>query len=183
MRRSNQVHTPKRRNLHLISCLLCVWVLFQCLAVVSFADGEGLAFDHYDDVSVSMPEGSGDSSSISSSNESTSMTVEDAAISKDELEVKQFNSDFLDTFLYILGGIAGFMMILQITAFVCTKIYPSANRWIEKLKKIGIDGYSDGYVFPTIKILLLGVFSFFCISGYFKKILVFIISWFTVYFT
>lgn len=165
MRGGNSVYSAKKRNISII--FIVIWLVISTIALAVPAYAEG--FDHYDNTSITPVQ------STSSSN--TSSTTE-PNITKEELDVKEFNGSFLDTFIYILGGVSGFMMILQLTAFIATKLYPSANRWVEKLSKIGIDGYSDGFVFPTIKILLLGVFAYLCISGYFKQIIVYIVSWF-----
>lgn len=101
---------------------------------------------------------------------------------KDEIDRDQFNNAFIDTAIYILGGLAGMMMLLQIAAFCMTRVYPSTNKFFEKLKIIGIDGYDRGYVVPTVKILLLGVLSFFCVSGLLKQAVAYILGWFVVIF-
>ena len=165
MRRGNSVHSAKKRNISII--FIVIWLVISTIALAVPAYAEG--FDHYDNTSITP---------VQSTSSSSTSSINEPNITKEELDVKEFNGPFLDTFIYILGGVSGFMMILQLTAFIATKLYPSANRWVEKLSKIGIDGYSDGFVFPTIKILLLGVFAYLCISGYFKQIIVYIVSWF-----
>ena len=106
----------------------------------------------------------------------------DPVKSKEAIDTESFNNDFIDTAIYIIGGLAGITMMLQIAAFCFTKVYPSTNRFFEKLKFIGIDGYDRGFVVPTIKILLLGILSFFCISGLLKQIIAYILGWFAITF-
>lgn len=181
MRRSNTVHSAKRRHIHLIvRILLTVTIWWTALAVTASASSSSsiiIDFDHYDDVSLAESQSSSSASDIQSSTVPPE-EIKDPTLSKEEIDVREFNGTFLDTVLYILGGISGFMMILQITVFVATKIYPATGRIFEKLKKIGIDGYADGYVFPTIKILILGLFAYVCISGAFKRVIIYIVSWF-----
>lgn len=173
MRRSNKIYLVKRRHLYIV--LVVLTVVLWCQPMTLIAHGStGIAFDHYDDVNIQESQPPDQSSNSSD----PGPTTEDAALSKEELDVREFNGSALDTILYILGGISGFLMIIQISLFVMAKVFPTTNRFLEKFKKIGIDGYADGYVFPTIKILLLGFFAYFCISGTFKRVIIYIISWF-----
>lgn len=98
---------------------------------------------------------------------------------KDEIELEDFNGTFVDTVIYIIGGLSGMMMLVQLTAFTVCKLYPSFNRYVAKLSKIGITGYEDGWIAPTLKILLLGILAYLCISGTMKYIVAYILGWFT----
>lgn len=95
-----------------------------------------------------------------------------------DINYQKFNGDVLDTILFTIGGLASLMMLLQFTAFCVTRIFPVTNEIFSHLKCIGIDGYADGFVLPSIKILLLGIFSFFCFSGYLKLTVGHVISFF-----
>lgn len=117
------------------------------------------------------------SSSSQTSQTSTSDTYLEG---KEDIDQERFNGEVLDTIIFFLGGIAGFAMILHVAAFSVVRIFPSTNRVFEKLKFLGIDGYDDGLIIPIIKILLLGVLSFLCISGYMKRLVGFIFGLFTV---
>lgn len=127
----------------------------------------------------------GNASSVaggSTTNQGTSNDLQNALDQREDIEVSEFNNATLDTIVYILGGLAGMMMLLQISAFVICKVYPSWNSVIAKLSFLGITGYEDGWLFPTIKIALLGVFSYLCISGVIKRVVIFILGWFVTTF-
>ena len=181
MRRSNTVHSAKRRYLHLITGILLTLIWWGALGVTASASSSSshivIDFDHYEEASLAESQTSSSTSDPQLSSPLPEV-ARDPTLSKEEIDVKEFNGSFLDTVLYILGGISGFMMILQITVFVATRVYPATGLIFEKLKKIGIDGYADGFVFPTIKILILGLFAYVCISGTFKRVIIYIMSWF-----
>lgn len=173
MHRARTIHSHAYRILCLISISL---IMLTVLSMpVYAADNNTLPFDRYDEPDSSVS--SADSSSSSSPSTSGS-ALDQAVATREEIELEAFNNAFFDTAVYIIGGIAGMMMLLQITAFAICKVYPSWNHLVAKLSVIGITGYEDGWLAPTIKILLLGVFAFLCISGTMKRIIFFILGWF-----
>lgn len=150
-------------------------------------------FDRYNNNSSTTNTGSGSAGTnaggntgsntgSTTTNQGSSNTLQDALDQREDIEVSEFNNATLDTIVYILGGLAGMMMLLQISAFVICKVYPSWNGVIAKLSFLGITGYEDGWLFPTIKIALLGVFSYLCISGVIKRVVIFILGWFVTTF-
>lgn len=158
--------------------MVCV-LLSICISPVVFADDtttsitDPVGFDRYDDLENTIAPG------VDVEAESGS-DLEAANKTKEEIDVEEFNNSFLDTVIYIIGGLSGIMMLLQITAFAVCKLYPSWNHVIAKLSKIGISGYEDGWIAPTIKILLLGILGYLCISGTMKHLIAYILGWYTM---
>lgn len=174
---------------HRILCVTLVILLAVFSSTTTFAAGESQPesttqvftdpFDRYDGLSSSPAViVDSDDSADDENNSSSQGDLEQALQTRDEIELNEFNNVFLDTVIYIIGGLAGMMMLLQITAFAVCKVYPSWNHLIEKLSFIGITGYEDGWILPSIKILLLGILSYFCISGVMKNIISYILGWF-----
>lgn len=158
-------------------------MLSLCVAPTAFADDTSSSvtsspseFDRYKDLTSNTAPGGASATTSSGDLESANKT-------KEEIEVEEFNNDFLDTVIYIIGGLCGIMMLLQITAFAVCKLFPSWNHILEKLSKIGITGYEDGWLVPTLKILLLGIFGYLCISGTMKHLIAYILGWYANVFT
>lgn len=179
MRRRQRIYHKLRRGIAL-SLFLIIFATFS-FSMTALADGTDIDCSHiyqlnrYEELTTSSPTSPGTDPDAPSNNV-------DPVKEKDEIDRDQFNNAFIDTAIYILGGLAGMMMLLQIAAFCMTRVYPSTNKFFEKLKVIGIDGYDRGYVVPTVKILLLGVLSFFCVSGLLKQAVAYILGWFVVIF-
>lgn len=128
-------------------------------------------FNHYDNLEHNTPGGS--------TVTNTAGNLEEANRTAEDIKIEEFNGSFLDTTIYIIGGLSGIMMLLQITAFAICKLFPSWNHLVAKLSKIGISGYEDGWLAPTIKILLLGILGYLCISGTMKHLIAYILGWYT----
>lgn len=154
---------------HRILCVIVGLSLTLFIRTTSFAETGG---------SMGRYDGLNSTATSSDTSESEDDNFEQALLTSEEVKLNEFNNIFLDTIVYILGGLAGIMMILQLTAFAVCKMYPSWNYLFEKLSFIGITGYEDGWVLPSIKIALLGVLSYLCISGIMKSIISFILGWF-----
>ena len=103
----------------------------------------------------------------------TSGIEEESAVqeTKEEIDTREFNSTFLDTVIYIIGGLAGFIMILQISGYCICRIFPSWNEKVAKLKFLGITGYEDSILSFSVKIGLLGITSYLCLSGMIKRLI------------
>lgn len=192
MHNSRTIHSYAYRILYLI--LLSAAIFFCNAYAVSadiFSSVTPESFDRYGNATIpSAPsqddaDTDGNTSNSSGSNMSqgnASNTVQDALDQREDIEVSEFNNATLDTIVYIIGGLAGMMMLLQISAFVVCRVFPSWNAVIAKLSFLGITGYEDGWLAPTIKIALLGVFSYLCISGVIKRVVIFILGWFVTTF-
>ncbi len=180
MRRRDRIYYQLRRG------IVIILVIFSCIACTPLAGyatssldtKNGYSIGRNDNLTNAVPQTTSKPGVINSDDSE----LIDPVKSKEAIDTESFNNDFIDTAIYIIGGLAGFMMMLQIAAFCFTKVYPSTNRFFEKLKFIGIDGYDRGFVVPTIKILLLGILSFFCISGLLKQIIAYILGWFVITF-
>lgn len=170
MYKSRAVHTYAYR----ILCMILALALAVFISPVANAEA-GMApkaFDRYDHLETTIAPGASEATS-------TEGDLDSANKSKEELDIEEFNGSFLDTVIYIIGGLCGIMMLLQITAFAVCKLYPSWNHIIAKLSKIGISGYEDGWIAPTIKILLLGILGYLCVSGTMKHLVAYILGWYT----
>ena len=91
--------------------------------------------------------------------------------SKEEIDKEEFNGTILDTVIYVIGGLAGVMVVVQITGFILCRMFPSFNEKLGKLKFLGITGYEDSVFSFCIKVGLLGMLSYFSISGMLKRFL------------
>lgn len=169
MRRGERVYHYARYRVAVIG-LLCLFLS----VTLSCAAHAAVPIDRYD---TSTPQSSSASSTSSTSSASSTSPY---LAGKEDIDRDKFNGDVLDTIIYIIGGLAGFAVILHIFVFGVTRVYPSTNRFFEHFKVIGIDGYDKGFVIPLAKILLLGVFSFLCISGMIKQAVGFILGLFAV---
>lgn len=176
MCRRERIYYKCRRGVAL-SILLIIISTF-CFSTVALA---GDAFDNSTVYPINRYSGLTNSTPASPTPGSPEANV-DPVKEKEDIDRDQFNNAFIDTAIYIIGGLSGMMMLLQIAAFCVTRVYPSTNKFFEKLKVIGIDGYDRGFVVPTIKILLLGVLSYFCVSGLLKQAVAYILGWFVVTF-
>ncbi len=166
---------------HRILCVMTVILLTMFTNITAFASTTENTADTSSTQSAINPMDRYDglnSTITSSDNSQPQGNLEQALQTREEIELNEFNNVFLDTVIYIIGGLAGVMMLLQLTAFAICKVYPSWNYLIEKLSVIGITGYEEGWILPTIKILLLGILSYLCISGTMKNIISFILGWF-----
>lgn len=146
-------------------------------AVVSQGEVYEKPFDRYSneslpDVSLSSPDQTTSTESFGS------ILISNDSSDYKKINYEKFNGDVLDTIIFMIGGLASLVMLLELSAFSITRIFPNTNEWIAKLKFLGIDGYADGFVLPLVKISLLGLFSFFCFSGYLKLVIGHIISFF-----
>lgn len=180
MRRRERVHNYAYRRIIVIFLFVLFFYVMSSSLAISAVASPPIAFDRYDNLVSGA--GTDTESEPTGAASSTGQTPAQIAESKDEIDMRQFNGRTLDTVIFILGGLAGFMMVLQLTMFCVTRIFPSTNKWVEKLSVVGIDGYDRGFIVPTIKILLLGVLSFLCISGTMKQIVGFILGLFAVKF-
>lgn len=175
MRKPNRIHIITNK----LFCLIIALMMFNAPLVVSAksttsTSNSVIGFDHYDNINSNPFINDPDAPA-----EDSMQTRTEVNKTKEEIEVQEFNGRFLDTIIYIIGALSGVMMILQISLFTWCRLHPGTNQFLEKLKKIGIDGYEEGWIVPTIKILLLGVFSFLCMGGYIKDLIIWILSVFT----
>lgn len=171
MRIPNRVYSYATRYICMIVAVLLLHLaVVNVTASASSADTSAITIDRYD----SLPDAD---STVSNG---VGATVQQVEITKENLDMKQFNGSIMDTIIFIIGALAGFMMMLQITAYSICRVFPSWNDKVAKLKWLGITGYEDSLLFFSIKVGLLGVLSFLCISGVLKDFIRWILGLFSI---
>lgn len=174
MRSANRIRSCASKLVYLIVSLV---FMVHLVEVPAMADAvPTISFDRYENISTTVS----DTSETSTTSETSKPYLDDSAHKdKEEIDMREFNGTFLDTVLYIMGGLAGFMMILQISFFCLCRVFPSLNEKVSRLKFIGITGYDDSMIVFCVKAMIMGVLSYFCLSGLMKRAIGWLIGYLT----
>lgn len=168
-------------------CLIVLVVFLRETSVIAFAaSGDKNSTKGETEISGTIPfDRYGDTSTIISSSTSSDDVIlnKEPGETKDQVDLEEFNGRTLDTIIYILGGISGFMMILQIAFYCLCRVFTSLNELVSKLKFAGITGYDDSLATFCIKAGLLGILSYLCLSGIMKQFIGWVLGLLTNIFT
>lgn len=168
-------------------CLVLVLLAVNVMSVDAFASrGSNSSSSSGTEINGTIPlDRYGETSTPTTSTNTSSGLIlnEEPEKTKDEVDLEEFNGSMLDTAIYILGGIAGFMMILQIAFYCLCRVFTSLNDLVSKLKFAGITGYDDSLPTFCIKAGLLGILSYLCLSGIMKQLIGWVLGLLTNIFT
>lgn len=179
MRSPNRIRSRASKLVYLVVSLVFILHLVTVPAMAT-PSLPTISMDRYDSIPVPAVISSTTTSGAITSE--PDVTDDSAHKDKEEIDLKEFNGTFLDTVIYIIGGLSGFMMILQIAFYCLCKVFPSLNEKLGRLKFMGITGYDDSLAVFCIKTIVMGVLSYLCLSGIIKRGIGWLIGYFANYF-
>lgn len=180
MRSPNRIRSRASKLVYLAVSLVFILHLVTVPAMAT-PSLPTISMDRYDSIPVPAVTSSTTTTSSTTSSESD-VAGDSAHKDKEEIDLKEFNGTFLDTVIYIIGGLSGFMMILQIAFYCLCKVFPSLNEKLGHLKFMGITGYDDSLAVFCVKTIVMGVLSYLCLSGIIKRGIGLLIGYFANYF-